>query len=217
MDKLKLELQPEQSGRVPDSEFLENLFDLLRVYGQRAVGPDDEVGAGDFLVNRPLGVEALLDLLRRPAPRAQPFLLCCSGTGDTNDFIETGFSLRFKKQWNNHDGERAIFPAPCFDLREPAFADARVQNGFKFFPGVGVGENDLRQLITAQPAIGRDNAFAENGLDFHQGGPAGLDELPRQFVRVHDLRAEGLKKTGCRGFAHAHAAGRTADFHRLKI
>ena len=91
-----------------------------------------------------------------------------------------------------------------------------MQNGFKFFAGVGVGENDLRQLITAQPAIGRDNAFAENGLDFHQGGPAGLDELPRQFVRVHDLRAEGLKKTGCRGFAHAHAAGQTADFHRLK-
>jgi hypothetical protein len=48
--------------------FGEVLFgDLFRVGLQRALGPDDEIGAGDFLTDRPLGGEALLDLLRRPA------------------------------------------------------------------------------------------------------------------------------------------------------
>ena len=73
--KLKLELQPEQAGRVPDSKFLENSFDLLRAGGERAFGPNYKIGAGDFLFNRPLGGETLLDLHRGPAAGQQAFTL----------------------------------------------------------------------------------------------------------------------------------------------
>jgi hypothetical protein len=89
-----------------------------------------------------------------------------------------------------------------------------MQDGFKFFPGGGIGKNDLRQLITAQLAVGGDNALAENRLDFRQGGLAGFNELPRQLVRVHDLRAMLAEKLSGGGFAHAHAAGQTEKFHR---
>src|ERR1035437_5750968 len=50
------------------SKLYENLFELPRVRIQRAIGPHNEIGAGNFLFNRPLRGQALLDLLRRPPP-----------------------------------------------------------------------------------------------------------------------------------------------------
>ena len=127
------------------------------------------------------------------------------------------FGPGFKQQRNHNDGERAVFPAPGFDLGEPAFADARVENGFEFFAGGGIGKNDSRQFIPTQPAVRGNDGLAECGLNFGEGGLAGLDELPREFVGVHHLRAAGAEELGGGGFAHAHAAGQTADFHGLKV
>jgi hypothetical protein len=59
--KLKLELQREQAGRVSNSKLYENSFELLRVRVQRAIGPHNEIGSGNFLFNRPLRGQALID------------------------------------------------------------------------------------------------------------------------------------------------------------
>ena len=127
-----------------------------------------------------------------------------------------GFGPGFEKQWNHNDGERAVFLAPDFNLGEPAFADARVENGFEFFTGGGIGKHDSRQFITTKPSVRRNDCPAKFSLNFREGGLAGLNELPREFVGIHNLRAAAAKEFGGGGFAHAHAAGQTADFHRLK-
>ena len=57
------------------SKLYKNSFELLRVRVQRAIGPDDKIGAGNFLFHRPLRGQALPDLLRRPPAREQPFAL----------------------------------------------------------------------------------------------------------------------------------------------
>ena len=182
---------------------------------QRAVGPHDEIGPGDFPLNRPLGGQALLDLAGVQPRRQQPFALGGGGTGDTNDFVEGRFGRGFKQQRDDHDRKRAVFPAPGFDLRQPAFADARVEDGFEFFAGDRIGENDSRQSIPVQLAVRTEGVLSEGGLDFRQGGLAGLDEFTRQFVGVHHLDAAGAEEFGGGGFAHANAARQTADIHRL--
>ena len=100
---------------------------------ERAVGPDDKIGAGDLLVNGHLGGDALLDLFRRPAPGQQTFALGGGGASGANDLVEMRFGARFKQQWNDDDGERAVFATPGFDLSEPVFADSGMEDGFKFF------------------------------------------------------------------------------------
>ena len=207
--------QARRTGGTPVllSKLYENSFELLRVRVQRAIGPDNEIGAGNFLFNRPLRGQALLDLIWRPTAREQSFALGGGGTGDANDFVEMGFGPGFEQQWNHNDGERAVFLAPDFNLGEPAFADARMEDGFKFFARGGIGKNDFRQFIATKPAVRGDDFFAEFSLNFGEGGLAGLNELPREFVGVHHLRAAGAEESGSGGFAHAHAAGQTADFH----
>jgi hypothetical protein len=165
------------------------------------------------LFHRPLRGHALPDLLRRPPAREQPFALGRGGTGNANDFVKMGFGPGFVKQWNHHDGERAVFLAPDFNLGEPAFADARVQDGLEFFAGGGIGKNDFRQRITAQLAVRGHDVFPEFSLDFGQGGLSVLNELPREFVGIHHLYAAGAKELSRGGFAHAHTTGQTADFH----
>ena len=54
-----------------------------------------------------------------------------------------GFGPGLEKQRDHDDGERAVFLAPDFNLGEPAFADARVENGFEFFARGGIGKNDF--------------------------------------------------------------------------
>ena len=184
---------------------------------QLAIGPDHEIGAGNFLLHGPLRGQALPDLLQRPPAGEQSFALGRGGTGDANDFVKMGFGPGFKEQWNHHHRERAVFPAPRFDLGEPAFADARVENGLEFFTGGGIGKNDSRQFIPAKPSVRSDDGSAEGRLNFGYGGLAGLNELPREFIGVHHLRAAGADEFSRGGLAHAHAAGETADFHGLKV
>jgi hypothetical protein len=126
-----------------------------------------------------------------------------------------GFGPGLEKQWNHNDRQGAVFPAPRFDLGEPAFADARVENGFEFFARGGIGKNDFRQSIAAKPAVRGDDFFSEFSLDFRERGLAGLNELPGEFVGIHHLRAAGAEKLSGGGLAHAHTASQTADFHRL--
>jgi len=199
------------------SKLYENTLELPRLRIQSAIGPDHEVGAGNFLLHRPLRGHALPDLLRRPPAREQSFALDRGGTGDANDFVKMGFGPGFEEQRNHHDGERAVFPAPRFDLGKPSFTDERVENGFEFYTGGGIGKNNLRQFIPAKPSVRGNDGPAEGGLNFGEGGLAGLNELPREFVSVHHLRASGAEEFGNGGFAHADAAGETADFHWLKV
>ena len=184
-----------------------NSFNLLCVGFQRAVGPDDEIGVGDLFPDWPLGGDALLDLLWRPAALQKSLALMCRRTGDTDGFVKTRFAFRFKQQWNHGHGQWAILPAPGFNLRQPARLDARVQNGFKFFAGSGVRKNNLRQFIPAQLGAGGDNVPAKNRLDFRQSRLARFNQLVRQFVGIHDLCAAFAEKLGGDGLAHANAAG----------
>ena len=88
-----------------------------------------------------------------------------------------------------------------------------MENGFEFFARGGIGKNDSRQFIATKPSVRSHDAFSEFSLDFRERGLAGLNELPREFVGVHHLCAAGAEEFGGGGFAHAHAASQTADFH----
>jgi hypothetical protein len=188
-------------------------FNLLGGDFERTFRPNHKIGAGDFLLDRPLRGEALLDLLRRPAPTQQSLALRGGGTGNANDFIEIGFSPRFEQQRNHDDRQRPAFPAPGFNLGEPPFADARMENGLKLFARCGITENDARQFIAAEPAAAGNQVLPESRLDFVQRRPAGFDKLPRQFIGVHNLCATFVKEPGDNGFSHANAAGQTEELH----
>ena len=89
-----------------------------------------------------------------------------------------------------------------------------MEYGFKLFAIRGIQENDACQFIAAEPAIGgNDRPFPNAALDFLQRGLAGFNELPRQFVRVHDFRTTLSKESGGDGFPHANAAGQSEEFH----
>lgn len=196
------------------SEPGKNLSDLPAMRIQISIGPDDKIGAGDFLVNRHLRGDALLDFFRSPAAFQKSFLLVRGGTGDANDFFKLRFGLRFIQQRNDDDGQFAILPAPSFNLREPTFADARMKDGLEFFARGMVGKNDAGKFVAAQLAVGGDDVFTEFILDFRQCNFSWLDKLAREFIGVNDLRARGAEKIRSGGFAHPHAAGQATDFHR---
>jgi len=58
-----------------------------------------------------------------------------------------------------------------------------------------------------------DEIPAECGLDFSEGRLSRLDELPRQFIGVHDLCPALTQELRGGGFAHAHTPGQTANLH----
>jgi len=149
------------------------------------------MGAGDFLFNGQLGSNALPDLFRGPAARGQSFTLGGGRAGDTDDFVELVFGGGLEQERDDDEGERAIFPPPDFHLREPADADARVQDGFQSFPGGDVGKNSTGQLVPFQGAVGRQNIFTKDAPDFGQRGLAGLDQLASDLVGVY-YRHTGL-------------------------
>ena len=141
-------------------------------------------------------------------------MLFRGGARDTNDPVELRFGLRFIKQRDDDNGQLAIMSSPDFDLSEPKCVDFRMENALEFFPGDGIGENDAGEFSAAQPAVGGDDRLAEMILDFRQCEFAGLDELVREVVGIHHLGAVDAEESGGGGFAHAHAAGQSPDFHR---
>ena len=86
---------------------------LARMDGERSLRPNDKIGAGDFLFDWHLGGDALLDLFRRPAACAEPFVLRGGRAGNANNLVKMGFGARFKQQRNDDDGKRAVFLAPA--------------------------------------------------------------------------------------------------------
>ena len=92
-----------------------------------------------------------------------------------------------------------------------------MQNRLQLPPRGGVGENNFSKFIAAQLTVRGNQAVSESDFDFIQRGLPGLDEFAREFVGVHDLRAAFAEKAGGGGFAHARAAGQTANLHGLKI
>ena len=97
----------------------------------RAFRPNDKMRTRDFLLHRHLRGDALLNFFRHPAAfqkasvavraeHATQMILsnCDSACVSKSSGMTTTANLQFSS-------------APGFDLREPAFADARVQNGFE--------------------------------------------------------------------------------------
>ena len=117
------------------------------------------MGTRDFFVRRAFAQRCALSVKLVPAAsaaRAQTFTLeIFPEQANANDLVEAGFRLCFsKRRRNDDDGERAIFTMPVFNLREPAFADARMKDGLEFFSRAAVGKNDPRKLVAFQFAGG---------------------------------------------------------------
>jgi hypothetical protein len=107
-----------------------------------------------------------------------------------------------------------IFPAPGFELREPAFANTRVKNVFKLLAGDRISKDDLSQCLTAQVAVTGNNVVAKKRLNFPQSRLAGFDEPMRQFVGIHDLCTVLAEKLRGSGFAHPDATGQSQQLHQ---
>ena len=74
-----------------------------------------------------------------------------------------GFGPGLKQQRNHNHGQRAVFLAPDFNLGEPAFANARVENDFEPFARIGIGKNDFRQFVAAKPAKSCSHTVTASG------------------------------------------------------
>ena len=73
-----------------------------------------------------------------------------------------------------------------------------MQDGFEFFAGVGIRKDNLGEGGAIQFAGRTDDLAAESGLDVRERGLAGLDELARDFIGIHNLRAAFAEETGRR-------------------
>ena len=64
-----------------------------------------------------------------------------------------------------------------------------MKNRFEPMEGVGVGEDTTGQFIAAQTAIRSGDLRAKGRHDLGQGRLAGLNDLARQVVGIHDRNA----------------------------
>ena len=67
--------------------------------------------------------------------------------------------------------------------------DQRVDDGVELGAQVGLGEDDLAEPFPVQVAVRLEHLRAEHGGDLPESRGAGLDDLPRGHVRVHDRGA----------------------------
>jgi len=203
-----------ETGGTPGlpSKLYKNSFDLPRQRVQRAIGPHHEIGAGYFLFHRPLRSQALLDLLRRPPAREQSFALGRAEQA-TQMILSKWASARVSKSSGITTTASARFSWRQISTWASSVRRCAVKDGFEFFARRGIREK--RRAPVHRGGAGRrgPQSFPRSGLDFVQRGLAGLNELARQFVGVHHLRAAAAEEFGSSGFSHAHAAGQTADLH----
>ena len=140
----------------------------------------------------------------RPAAGEQAFALGSSGTGGANDFVEMRFGPRFKQQRNDDDGERMVFPTPAvaplwrgkpgFDLGEPLFADARMQDGLELFAGGRIGKDDFGEFLASQFTGAEMTLFPEGGLNFGQSAAGRAGRVARAISSVSTICAPRSRK-----------------------
>src|SRR5262245_4842126 len=97
----------------------EEEIDLAAVDGQVALGPDDEVGAGEFLVGGELGGDALGDFGFGPASLGEALALGRGGAGDADGAVELRLSVGFEEERDDDYGAGLAFGAPGIDLPLP--------------------------------------------------------------------------------------------------
>src|SRR5438128_874023 len=175
MDRRALPKDSRREDRPEDS------VELRCVDIKVALGPDDVICLAELLIDWPLSADALIHLLRRPTPGSEPRTLSSGRAGDTQSPVELFFSPSLKQQRNNDNSERVAFGSPEFDLRPPAFPNARVQNAFQLCSSGMVGKNQPGEFPAAQSSIRGYDLPAELGLNFLQSRLPGLDHPPRQF------------------------------------
>src|SRR5205814_4446517 len=107
--------------------------------------------------------------------------------------------------------------APFFDLGEPLFADARVEDGFELLALGRIGKDAAGEFIATKLAVGADEIGSKDRRDFHESGLAGFDDSSGQNVRINDRNAAFGEQLSASGFAHADAAGDPDDEHRVYL
>ena len=132
---------------------------------EEAFGPDDIIGAGDFIFGGKLSADALIDLFGGPTAGFEALHLGCAGTGDTNDGIELGLGAGLEQERNCNNRFGSMLISPLIDLRPPERANARVQNSFELVTGIRVGKNPAREQVAAKAAIRTYHCVTESLLD----------------------------------------------------
>src|SRR5881397_2547416 len=119
---------------------------------ERAVGPDNAMGEGNFLIGRPLRGDTLVDLFSRPTAGGKALALRGGGTGNADDDVEFGFCAGLEEERNDDSAfggrcRRDVPPhpsplprwgrgrrdrAPLVELGEPFFANPWMENGLEF-------------------------------------------------------------------------------------
>jgi hypothetical protein len=183
---------------------------------ERAFRPDHEVRGGDFFVEGPLGSDALVDGVGRPAAFGEAGTLRGVGTRNTNGVREVFGGGGLEKKGDDDDDGALAFAAPFLDMIKPALADARMEDGFELLALFGPGENDPGEFTAAEVASGIDDFRTEGGTDLLERRLAGLDKLAGEFVGVNDGKAAAREDGSGRGFTHADAAREADDNHAGK-
>ena len=180
---------------------------------ERAFGPHDVVREQHFVFRGELRRDTLIDLLIGPATGAQALALRSRGTRNADRGVELSGRFGFEEQGDHHNGHRATLGAPGLELGLPRGADARMKNLLEFAARCGVKEHELGQCMAAQVAIAADDFVAKQSFNFRKGGPARLDELAGDNVRVDHGQTVLAQQIGGSRFAHANAAGEAEGFH----
>jgi hypothetical protein len=188
------------------TQAIQDEVDLAGVDVKTAFGPDDEIGAGDFVVDGELGGDALVDLGFGPTPLGEAGTLGDGRAGGADDGIEFGFGFGFEKEGNDDDRAVATLGTPDVDLAFPFGADAGMEDTFELLTGLSVAEDAGGQKIAAEAAIVAGELRTKSGLDLCEGSLARLDKLAGEGVGIGDGHAAFDEKVGGGGFTHADAA-----------
>src|SRR5271168_3695940 len=148
------------------------------------LGPDHKMRELHFLLDRPLGLDALRDFALAPSALLEPLRLGGGGAGNADDAVEVFLGVGFKKQGNHHDGARNALRLPFPQLTAPNLADAWMKNLLDQFSRVGIAENPPRQFVPAQTAISRDDVRSKGGLNLGEGGFSWFNQFASDNISV---------------------------------
>ena len=82
-----------------------------------------------------------------------------------------------------------------------------MEDGLEFGACVGVGENEIGELVAFELPVRTDESVSKGVLNFSESRLSGFNNLPRQIISIHHRHSAFSKDGSGSGFTHANAAG----------
>ena len=151
---------------------------------------------------------------RQPVARDEPRLLDLRRRGDDDQAGEAGLRavLDEQRRFVEHDARARVRTRR--DRRRTRRGDPRMRDATEVRARGRIGERDRAQPLAIELAVGREDRGAEPRDQLGERRLPGLDDLPREQVRIDDGRTALRQHARHRALARRDPAGQPDHVHR---